>query len=236
MSRQRARIALPEGVQAIPSPRRQVTRTAFVSPPIEVPSLCPRFESWPGVPGAHARSGSRERAAMSLWLAIAAGMAVAAAFVALRIIRIRLPLGLPVRVPDGYGAVVGTGRVLFLSAIPLASLTGGPELNSGALRRYLAKAVWCPTSLLPETGVVWASIDEHAAPATLTDGGVTVSLEFSFGESGEVTGIFGSGRFGRFGGAYTKMPGEGHFRDYRTHRGMRVPMYERSRLTQRRRP
>ena len=52
-----------------------------------------------------------------------------------------------------------------------------------------------------------------------------VSLEFRFNEAGEVTGIYSPGRFGRFDGAFKQVPWEGHFRDYQTKAGMRVPRY-----------
>ena len=139
--------------------------------------------------------------------------------------KIQMPLATHVRVLDSYIAGVGAGRVNLLSAFTVASETGAPELNTGALHRYLAEAVWYPTALLPQSGVVWSPINDHAATATLTDSGTTVSLEFSFSEAGEVTGIYSPGRFGRFDGAYRQAPWEGHFRNYQTKAGMRVPRY-----------
>jgi len=138
---------------------------------------------------------------------------------------VEMPLGAHVRVLDSYVAGVGSGRVSLLSVFAVASETGSPELNSGALHRYLAEAVWYPTALLPQAGVVWNSIDDRAAMATLTDEGTSVSLEFRFNDVGEVTGIYSSGRFGRFDGRDEQVPWEGHFRDYQAHTGMRVPIY-----------
>ena len=85
-----------------------------------------------------------------------------------------MPFGLYVRVLDGYAAGVGSGRVSLLSVLPIASDSNRLELNSGALHRYLAEAVWYPTALLPRAGVHWQSIDEMTATATLTDRAVTV--------------------------------------------------------------
>lgn len=136
-----------------------------------------------------------------------------------------LPLAAHLRVVDSYIAGTGHGRVSLLSAFPVASDEGSPELNSGALHRYLAEAVWFPTALLPRCGVKWDPIDDHAALATLADRGTTVSLEFRFNEAGEVTGIYSTGRFGRFAGEYRKVPWEGRFRDYHECSGMRVPRY-----------
>lgn len=139
--------------------------------------------------------------------------------------KVEMPLATHVRVLDSYSAGVGAGRVSLLSAFVVASEAGRPELNSGALHRYLAEAVWFPTALLPQSGVMWTPIDDRSALATLTDGGTTVSLEFRFNEVGAVMGIYSPGRFGRFDGGYTRVPWEGHFRDYQVRAGMRVPMY-----------
>ena len=139
--------------------------------------------------------------------------------------RIRTPFATHVRVLDSYAAGVGSGRASLLSTVALASEAGAPELNSGALHRYLAEAVWCPTALLPESGVAWSPIDDHSALATLCDRGTTVSLKFRFNDIGEVTGIFSDGRFGRFDGVFRRVPWQGRFREYHEQSGMRVPRY-----------
>jgi hypothetical protein len=139
--------------------------------------------------------------------------------------KVVMPLATHVRVVDSYNAGVGSGRVTLLSAFAVASESGVPELNSGALHRYLAEAVWYPTALLPLSGVTWTPIDDQAALATLTDHGTMVSLEFRFNNVGEVTGIYSPGRFGRFDGRYKKVPWEGHFRNYEVRSGVRVPTY-----------
>jgi hypothetical protein len=139
--------------------------------------------------------------------------------------RVEMPLATHVRVLDSYSDGVGSGRVSLLSAFAVASEDGTPELNSGALHRYLAEAVWFPTALLPQSGVVWTPIDDLTALATLTDSGTTVSLEFRFNEVGEVISIYSPGRFGSFDGVYKQVPWEGHFRDYQVRAGMRVPLY-----------
>ena len=139
--------------------------------------------------------------------------------------KVGMPLGTHVRVLDSYCAGEGAGRVTILSAFAVASDAGDPELNSGALHRYLAEAAWYPTALLPQSGVVWNPIDNRSATAILTDSGITVSLEFRFNEADEVVAIYSSGRFGRFDGEYKQVPWEGHFRNYQIRQGMRIPMY-----------
>ena len=130
---------------------------------------------------------------------------------------------LHVRVCDGFVAGRGSGNVALLSAFPVASESNLPELNSGALHRYLAEAVWYPTALLPSAGVVWSAIDSSRALASLTDSGVSVSLEFRFNDAGEVTGIYAAERWGRFGDTYELVPWEGRFANYARRHGVLVP-------------
>lgn len=139
--------------------------------------------------------------------------------------KVEMPLATHVRVLDSYCAGVGSGWMSLLSAFAVASESGAATLNSSALHRYLAEAVWFPTALLPQSGVVWIPIHDRAALARLTDNGTTVSLEFRFNEAGEVTSIYSPGRFGRFNGEYKQVPWEGHFRNYQERAGMRVPLY-----------
>lgn len=139
--------------------------------------------------------------------------------------KVEMPLATHIRILDSYIAGGGSGRISLLSAIPMAAESGTPELNSGALQRYLAEAVWYPTALLPGSGVSWTEINDHTALATLTDKRTTVSLEFRFNKAGEVSGIYTPRRFARFGGGYRQLPWEGHFRNYEIHSGMRIPVY-----------
>ena len=139
--------------------------------------------------------------------------------------KVALPVLTHVFVVDSYVAGTGAGHVRLLSTFTIAAESGRPELNSGALHRYLAEAVWYPTALLPESGVQWTPVDNTTALATLTDRGTTISLQFRFNDDGEVTAIYTPGRYGRFDGEYRQAPWEGHFRNYELRDGMRVPTY-----------
>lgn len=131
---------------------------------------------------------------------------------------------LHVRVRDSLVAGEGSGQVSLLSAVTVASAAATPEMNSGALHRYLAEAVWYPTALLPSEKLRWTPIDDHRALATLTERGAAVSLEFRFADSGEVTAIFTPARWGTFDGGYRQLPWEGHFGRYERRDGIMVPM------------
>jgi hypothetical protein len=128
-----------------------------------------------------------------------------------------------VRVRDALVAGRGSGRVALLSAFTVGADADTPQMNAGALHRYLAEAVWYPVALQPSTRLRWKEIDGTRALATLTDHGVTVSLEFRFAETGEISGIYTPARWGRFTDGYRQVPWEGHFRDYQERDGMVVP-------------
>jgi len=102
-----------------------------------------------------------------------------------------------VDVRDGYVNGKGRMQAKILALIPVLNEGGKTELNESALQRYLAEAAWFPTALLPGQGVQWSEIDDNCALATLTDSGITVSLEFEFNEIGEITGVYAPGRYRR---------------------------------------
>ena len=133
-----------------------------------------------------------------------------------------LPL-LHVRVRDSLVGGRGSGQVTFQSALPVGGASGTMEMNSGSLHRFLAEAVWYPAALLPDASLRWESVDDTRALATLTQGNVTVSLEFRFNQNNEVVGIYTPGRWGSFEGGYKQVAWEGRFRDYAKRDGVLVP-------------
>ena len=130
---------------------------------------------------------------------------------------------LHLRVRDSLLEGRGGGRVDLLSAIKVGADADRPELNAGALHRFLAEAVWYPTALLPSDRLVWSPIDERKALATLTSHGTTVSLEFHFNREGEVAAVYTPQRWARVGRKYVQMPWEGHFFGYWECSGMLIP-------------
>ena len=137
--------------------------------------------------------------------------------------RVRIAPLAYVRVRDALIEGQGSGQVSLFSAFTVSAAANTPEMNSGSLHRYLAEAVWYPTALLPGPKLRWTEIDATSALATLTDHGVSVSLEFRFGGSGEVTGIYTPARWGTFPDGYKQVPWEGHFRGYQERDGVLVP-------------
>lgn len=128
-----------------------------------------------------------------------------------------------IQVQDSYANGRGSGQVKLFSLLRLARREGGDAMNSGSLHRYLAEAVWYPTALLPRSNLRWSAISETRALATLAHGDTTVSLEFRFSPTGEVSGIYSPGRWGLFGGQFKRVPWEGHFSEYQLIGGVRIP-------------
>jgi hypothetical protein len=137
--------------------------------------------------------------------------------------RVQVAPWLHLRVRDSLIEGHGAGRVSLFSAFPVSADADTLEMNSGSLHRYLAEAVWYPSALLPSPKLSWSEIDATRALATLTDRGISVSLEFRFGKTGEVTGIYTPARWGKFAGGYRQVPWEGRFRGYREWGGAYAP-------------
>jgi len=137
--------------------------------------------------------------------------------------KVRIAPLVHVRVIDSLIDGVGSGEVHWMSTFEVAHASATPEVNSGSLHRFLAEAVWYPWALMPSDHLSWAPIDDTRALATLSVHGTSVSLEFRFARSGEVSGIFTPARWGRFGARYLQAAWEGEFRDYREFDGLLLP-------------
>lgn len=128
-----------------------------------------------------------------------------------------------VRVIDSLVNGIGAGRVYLMSVLPIGSDENKLELNSGALYRYLAEAVWHPTALLPQSGVTWESVSEKKAIAHFAKFNISISLAFIFNSNNEIIGVYTKDRYGKFGDKYIKYPWEGHFSDYKEFDGIKIP-------------
>lgn len=136
---------------------------------------------------------------------------------------IRMGPLMTVRVRDSYLQGVGSMQGKLAALIPVVNARGSAELASGALHRYLAESVWLPTALLPGGGVTWEPVDDKTARATLTDSGVSVSLDFRFNEKGEIVRVYTPARYRDVDGQGVPTTWEGHFRSYDRVDGVMVP-------------
>jgi len=138
--------------------------------------------------------------------------------------RIRMVLGLDVRVRDalvnGRGSMLG--RVAGL--ITVVDVKDTPDIASGALHRYLAEAAWAPTALLPSAGAQWTAIDDSTARATLGAGQTSVSLDFHFGTNGLIERVFTPSRMRDVAGRGVPTPWEGRFLHYERRGTFLIPV------------
>lgn len=138
--------------------------------------------------------------------------------------RVRVAPLMDAFVHDAY--VVGEGilNARLLGLVTVADVRGTPEAAKGELVRYLAETMWYPTALLPGHGVSWEPIDDRSARATLSDGGVSVSLEFRFGEDGLLESTFTSSRPRIVGDQVIEQAWGGRCWAYEMRDGIRIPV------------
>lgn len=137
---------------------------------------------------------------------------------------IRMAPLVPVRVRDGYLDGRGMMKAAVASVVTVAEGAPTPELDQGALVRYLAEAVWVPTRLLPGDGLSWSAVDETSAVVTLVDGPCSASVHVHFDGEGDVVGIYVPDRGREVEGRYVPTPWRGRFGSHRDVGGFRIPL------------
>ncbi len=80
---------------------------------------------------------------------------------------------------DGRGSML----IKMLSLLPLVNATG-PELDQGAMMRYLNELAWFPAAFLGEN-ISWKAIDDTSAEVTLTHQGKSASATMYFDQEGK---------------------------------------------------
>ena len=136
--------------------------------------------------------------------------------------RFRMMPVVPVLVRDSY--VAGGGRMLARvgGVASVVNEGGTPEMAQSALARWLGEAAWFPTAFLPGEGIAWQPVDDSTARATVTDGAVSVSGDFHFAASGEMTGMSAM-RYRDVDGHGVLTPFRGHYRAFERRDGVMVP-------------
>ena len=136
----------------------------------------------------------------------------------------RMAPGLDALVRDAFVEGAGAMQASALGLKTIVDQRGTPAIAQGALYRYLAEAVWVPTTLLPSQGVTWTAIDERRALATLVVGATRASVEFRFGSDDLVQSIHAPDRMRDVAGTGVPTPWEGRWFDYAERGGMRIPV------------
>ncbi|MCH8559276.1 DUF6544 family protein [Nesterenkonia sp. DZ6] len=130
----------------------------------------------------------------------------------------RIAPGLPVIGKDSYLDGRGALEMRVLGLVPVARDTG-PEMDEGDLLRYLNEILWFPAgSLIPE--ITWDPIDDGAARATMSYGGVSGTATFFFDREGRPTNMIAE-RYDRDYGAV--LPWSTPMNAYGEFDGVRVP-------------
>jgi hypothetical protein len=137
---------------------------------------------------------------------------------------IRMAPMVSVRVRDAYVAGEGRMHAEFAALYPMLDQRGGPQLNEGALQRFLAEAGWFPTALLPGPTLSWAPNDANSAIVTLRDGATSASLRYTFDEKGHITEVYSAARYREVNGSYIPTPWRGRAIAYGEREGLRIPI------------
>ena len=136
--------------------------------------------------------------------------------------RIRMAPLVAAHVRDGYFNGHGSTIASVLGFVRLFNERNRAELDSAALQRYVAEAIWFPTALLPGDAVTWSSLDRSRALATVTDARTTVSVEFTFAPTGEITEVF-THRYRLEHGEWEETPWGAFCERYENYAGIRIP-------------
>jgi hypothetical protein len=118
---------------------------------------------------------------------------------------------------DGRGSI----DMRLLGVIPVAR-QHGPELDQGALLRFLNEIVWFPAAALAPY-IQWDAIDATSASATISHRGVTAAAEFMFDEQGRPVDMRAA-RYRTVGGGYALSTWSTPFSTYGEFAGIRVPI------------
>jgi hypothetical protein len=96
----------------------------------------------------------------------------------------------------------------------------GPEMDRGALLRYLNEIMWFPAAAI-SPAIAWEPIDGASARATITFGGVSAPAEFVFDAEGRLVNMVAE-RYDREAGRV--LPWSTPIADYGEFEGLRLPV------------
>jgi hypothetical protein len=138
--------------------------------------------------------------------------------------RVAMLPGLDVHVHDAYIAGEGILNPAIAGLFSLTDLRGTGDIAVGELMRYFAEAAMYPTALLPSQGVAWEAVDDCSAKATMQDHGMSITLTFRFNNDNLIEGMRAESRGRTVGNVVVPTPWEGHFFNYESRGGVKVPM------------
>ncbi|MDF9798637.1 hypothetical protein OKW21_003900 [Catalinimonas alkaloidigena] len=112
---------------------------------------------------------------------------------------VKAPMGMTIAARDNYAEGKGNMHIRLLSLIPIEH-ANGPEIDQGAMLRYLGELVWYPTAALNDY-IAWEEINATTAKARMRYGESTAEAMFFFNEQGEVIRVEADRYYHQKGGA-----------------------------------
>jgi hypothetical protein len=130
--------------------------------------------------------------------------------------------GLPVmRVRDAYRNGRGAMLVKAGSLITVVD-AAGPQMDQGAMMRYLNEMTWFPAAFLGES-VRWKAIDDRSAEVTFTDHGRSITATMYFDADGRFVNFVGR-RYRAVDSGYTLETWSTPNTGYGVFEGLRLPV------------
>lgn len=129
---------------------------------------------------------------------------------------------LPIGVVDALVGGKGLLNARILNAVSVAT-SKGPATDRGELLRYLAEIPLTPDVILNNSSLNWVQIDENTVSVSALSSDGSVSVEFSFDESGDIIEAFSEARPMGVGNTSIDMPWRGRFFDYQQLGPRRIP-------------
>jgi hypothetical protein len=133
--------------------------------------------------------------------------------------RMTMAPGVTVIGRDRYAGGKGSIDMRLLGVVAVAS-DRGPEMDRGALLRYLNEIMWFPAGAI-SPAIAWEPLDGESARATITHGEVGASATFRFDREGRLTDMVAE-RYDREAGRV--LPWSTPITDYGEFGGVRVPV------------
>lgn len=126
---------------------------------------------------------------------------------------------------DGYDGEKSWVRFWLMKTVPVVRAGGTDDHARSAFGRVVAEAVfWAPATLLPQNGVGWEAVGEDIARATVTQDGLTQTVDITVAEDGQPTMVV----IPRWSDAnpdktYRLQPFGGYLSDFQDFEGYRLP-------------
>ena len=130
-----------------------------------------------------------------------------------------------VRARDQYREGAGSMLITAAGLFPIADATG-PEMDQGAMMRYLSEMIWFPAAFLGNN-ISFEAVDDRSARVTLTDHGRTASATLFFDEVGRLVDLVAE-RYRTVDGGYALERWSTPVDEYGELAGLRLPVRGRA--------